>query len=137
MLTKDIHKLSALKIAEFVNSGRITAVEIAETTLCRIEAIDPQINAFATVDVDGALSTAKEIDARIGTGDNTLPLAGVPFSVKDLIPTKGVETAYGSHTMEGNVPNSDVTAVEQLKNAGGGIDRQNDNAGVRLRRDYG
>lgn len=110
--------LTATEIAEAVRSGRVTAREVVETTLRRIAEVNPAINAFATVDGDGALLTANRIDAMSKDQRRALPLAGVPFTVKDLIPTAGVATSYGSRAVVGFVPQRDITAIAQLKAAG-------------------
>jgi aspartyl-tRNA(Asn)/glutamyl-tRNA(Gln) amidotransferase subunit A len=115
---KDIHTLSAVEISGDVTAGRTSAVDVTEAILSRVSEIDPLINAYTVVDAEGALDAARNVDAEIAKGNTNLPLAGVPFSVKDLIPTKGVETAYGSHAMAGNIPDTDVTPIVQLKQAG-------------------
>ncbi len=76
------------------------------------------MNAFALVNRDGVRAAARAAD-RHRAGNGVLgPLHGLPFSVKDVIQTKGLETAYGSHLMAGNVPGKDVVAVCRLKMVG-------------------
>ena len=76
------------------------------------------MNAFALVNRDGVRAAARAAD-RHRAGNGVLgPLHGLPFSVKDVIQTKGLETAYGSHLMAGNFPGKDVAAVCWLKTAG-------------------
>ncbi|MGZ0189143.1 MAG: amidase, partial [Alphaproteobacteria bacterium] len=69
-------------------------------------------------DVDGALAAADVADQQMGSGAETGPLHGIPFSVKDLIDTEGMETAFGSYLMQGNVPARDAECVRRLKAAG-------------------
>ena len=86
--------------------------------LDRIAATDGTVNAYSTVDADGALDAARTVDAAVAAGRDPGALAGVPFSVKDLVPTRGVETAYGSHVLAGNIPDRDAEAVARLRRAG-------------------
>ena len=113
-----IHHWSATRIAEAVRQRDLSAREVTQAILDRIRVVDPTIVAYATVDADGALAAADRIDQRIARGESTGPLSGVPFSVKDLIPTAGLETAYGSHLFAGNVPAVDAAAVARLRAAG-------------------
>ena len=117
-MQEDIHTWSASRIAERVRSGRVSATEVARQVLDRIERVDPLVNAYATVDRQAGLAAAAEIDRRVARGEPVGPLAGVPFSVKDLVATAGMETAYGSHVYAGNVPAQDAQAVARLRAAG-------------------
>lgn len=111
-------RLPATQLARAIRQGEIGAEAATAACLARIERIDSQINAFATVDRDRALAAARKVDEARAAGRKLGPLAGVPFTVKDLVNTAGVETAFGSHTMVGNVPAKDVTAVARLRRAG-------------------
>jgi aspartyl-tRNA(Asn)/glutamyl-tRNA(Gln) amidotransferase subunit A len=118
MPEKDIYSLPAVEIARSVNARELRASDVVAGFLERIRTIDPLVNAYAIIDHEGAMAAAANIDAKIAAGKGPLPLAGVPFHVKDVIPTKGLETAYGSHVMAGNIPNEDPTPVAQLREAG-------------------
>ncbi|MFC4270324.1 amidase [Sneathiella chungangensis] len=113
-----IWQQSATEIAKSVTNRELTAYEVTEAVLARIAEVDNKINAYACVDAPGALAAAKELDATIADGKMPGPLAGVPFSVKDLVITKGVETAFGSHIFAGNIPDVDAEAVARLRRAG-------------------
>lgn len=114
----DIWRWSATEVAAAVRARTISAADVTTAVLARIEAAEPVVNAYATVDAEGALRAAGAVDATLAAGGDPGPLAGVPFSVKDLVPTAGVETAYGSHVMVGNVPDRDAEAVARLRRAG-------------------
>jgi len=114
----DIWRWSATEVAAAVRARRVSAVDVTTAVLSRIEAAGTQVNAYATVDADGALRAAGAVDTTLAAGADPGPLAGVPFSVKDLVPTAGVETAYGSHVFAGNVPARDAEAVARLRRAG-------------------
>ncbi|WP_423458529.1 amidase [Ottowia sp. VDI28] len=114
-----LHQWTAVQIADAVARRTVSVREITRAMLDRIGAMDPKINAFACVDAEGALATADALDARLARGENLGPLGGVPFSVKDLIATAGLETAFGSHLLAGNVPARDAVAVARLRAADG------------------
>lgn len=116
--TPEIWQWPATAVADAVRTRQLSAVEVATAVLDRIERADGVVNAYATVDRDGALAAAAAVDAALASGRDPGPLAGVPFSVKDLVVTRGVETAYGSHAFAGNVPDFDAEAVARLRRAG-------------------
>jgi len=101
-----------------IREGRVSAVEAVDNALERIAAIDGELKAFITVDVDGARRAARVTDQRRLAGEELGPLNGVPFSVKDLLDTVGVRTTYGSRSLADNVPEVDVAAVARLRAAG-------------------
>jgi len=109
---------SAFEIREAVCAGRISSREIAEAALRRIEAVDPVLHAFITVEADRALRRAADVDAQIASGNSRLPLAGVPVAIKDNISTRGLRTTCGSKILENYVPPYNATAVERLERAG-------------------
>jgi aspartyl-tRNA(Asn)/glutamyl-tRNA(Gln) amidotransferase subunit A len=108
---------SALEIRESIRSGRTSAVEVCEAALTRIEAANPILNAFHTVDGERALERAAALDAR-RQEDSHLPLFGVPVALKDNICTRGLRTTGGSRILETWVPPYDATVVERLEAAG-------------------
>ncbi len=110
--------MSAVALAADIRAGRVSAREVVEAVLGRIERVDGGLKAYALVDREGAMARAERADARQAAGAALGPLHGVPFSVKDLIDTKGLETAHGSHLMAGNVPARDAVTVARLKAAG-------------------
>jgi len=109
---------TAASIARKVRAGRVSAVKVVEDCLDRIQRLQPKLNAFVTVCADEARAQAAEIDRARAAGEKLGPLAGVPVSVKDILNTKGVRTAWGSRLMESNVPAEDAVAVKRLKVAG-------------------
>ena len=89
-----------------------------DDVIARAVAVEPSLNAFALLDCEAACAAADDLDRRIAAGETPGPLAGVPFSVKDLVATRGMETAYGSHIFAGHVPQEDAEAVARLRRAG-------------------
>jgi aspartyl-tRNA(Asn)/glutamyl-tRNA(Gln) amidotransferase subunit A len=109
---------SAGALAAQIRSGAVTAERAVREALDRIERIQPTLNAFVTVTADEALVAARAADQARTRGDRLGPLHGVPVSIKDILNTKGVRTAWGSHLMADNVPDADAVAVARLKAAG-------------------
>jgi amidase len=103
----------ALELARMVRDGEVTASELVEASLERIEALDPEINAFTSVDAERARATAAEI----GAGDER-PFAGVPTAIKELAPLAGLPMTGGSDLFGHFVPDYDSFAVRRIKDAG-------------------
>ena len=108
---------SALEIREAIRAGRTSTVEVCASTLTRIAAADPVLNAFRTLDADRVLARAAALDAR-RSEDNHLPLFGVPIALKDNLCTRGLRTTAGSRILEHYLPPYDATVVERLEAAG-------------------
>jgi aspartyl-tRNA(Asn)/glutamyl-tRNA(Gln) amidotransferase subunit A len=111
--------MTATEVAEAVKAKRITALDVVESALTRIQACDPVLNAFTTVTAARARQKAAEVDATIAAGGNPGPLAGATFAVKNLIDIKGVSTLAGSKINADLPPASrDATLIERLDAAG-------------------
>ena len=109
-----IHR-SATEIAAAVATGEISAVEVTQAHLDRIEQVDGDVKAFLYVDRDGALEQAKAVDKKRTSGEKLSPLAGVPLALKDVMVQKGIPTTCGSKMLEGWRPPYDATVVSRLK----------------------
>ncbi|WP_158810418.1 amidase [Beijerinckia sp. L45] len=116
--THDICDLSATDIATKIRRKELSAVEVTEAHLQRIDALDGQLHAFCTPTPDLAREIARNIDADIMAGREVGQLAGVPLGVKDLICTAGIRTVSGSVAYKDFVPDEDDVCVERLKAAG-------------------
>jgi aspartyl-tRNA(Asn)/glutamyl-tRNA(Gln) amidotransferase subunit A len=111
-------ELDALTLTREIRAKRISPVEVVETVLRRIEALQPTVNAFITVTADEAREQARRAEAAVTRGFEMGPLHGVPFSVKDLLFTKGTRTTMGSHIFADQVPTEDAVAVRRMRVAG-------------------
>ena len=100
-----------------LDAREVSAVELATLFLHRIESLNPQLNAFITVDREGALTAARTADERIARGEAG-PLTGIPIAHKDLFCTEGVLTTCGSKMLSNFVSPYDAHIVERLKAAG-------------------
>jgi len=114
----DLTTLTAAETADKVASGEVSAVEVAQAHLDRIDAVDGKLKAFLHVDTEGALEAAKAVDAHRAAGDQLGPLAGVPLAMKDVVVTKGLPTTSGSKILQGWIPPYDATISKRVKDAG-------------------
>jgi aspartyl-tRNA(Asn)/glutamyl-tRNA(Gln) amidotransferase subunit A len=96
----------------------ITALEITNTCLRRIEELQPRLNAFIRVMADQARRDAEAADRELAAGRDRGPLHGVPIAIKDLIDIKGVPTTAASRVREGHVAVADAPVITRLRNAG-------------------
>ena len=110
------HRHSLTELAAMLRAREISALELTEHFLARIEAADA-LNAFITVDADGARAQARAADAQLA-GDAPPPLCGVPIVHKDIFCTRGVKTSSGSRMLDNFVAPYDATVVERLAAAG-------------------
>ncbi|AEM81589.1 Asp-tRNA(Asn)/Glu-tRNA(Gln) amidotransferase subunit GatA [Streptomyces violaceusniger] len=113
----DLTRLTAAEIAARIASGEVTAVEVTEAHLARIEAVDEKVHAFLHVDREGALAQARAVDEKRERGEELGPLAGVPLALKDIFTTKGIPTTVGSKILEGWIPPYDATVTQRLRDA--------------------
>ncbi|WP_413103421.1 Asp-tRNA(Asn)/Glu-tRNA(Gln) amidotransferase subunit GatA [Streptomyces sp. Inha503] len=113
----DLTRLTAAEIAARIASGEVTAVEVTEAHLARIEAVDEKVHAFLHVDREGALAQARAVDAKRERGEELGPLAGVPLALKDIFTTKGIPTTVGSKILDGWIPPYDATVTQRLRDA--------------------
>jgi Asp-tRNA(Asn)/Glu-tRNA(Gln) amidotransferase A subunit family amidase len=101
-----------------IRDKEVSPVEVVDAVLARIDRINPRINAYCTVTVDHARAAAREAEAAVTRSGTLGPLHGVPYSLKDLTPTKGIRTTMGSKIFEHNVPSEDAILVERMRAAG-------------------
>jgi aspartyl-tRNA(Asn)/glutamyl-tRNA(Gln) amidotransferase subunit A len=111
-------RTDALTLARRIRTKEISPVAVVEAVLQRIEALQPTVNAFVTVTADEARAAARRAEAAVMAGDRLGPLHGVPFSVKDLLFTKGARTTMGSLIFADQVPTEDAVPVRRLREAG-------------------
>ncbi|MBI4767109.1 MAG: hypothetical protein HY787_21395 [Deltaproteobacteria bacterium] len=116
---KSFFYTSARELARLVRRKELSPVEIIKAYIRRIETVNPMVNAFCTTTFDSAIKEAKQAELAVMKNKALGPLHGVPFSVKDLVCTKGVRTMRGSKIFESFVPQDDAPLVERLKKAGG------------------
>ena len=114
----DLIRTTAADLAASIAAGEVSAVEVTEAHLERIEAVDALVHAFLHLDREGALAAARGVDERRAAGEPLGPLAGVPLALKDVLTQCGVPTTCGSRILEGWRPPYDATVTRRLKEAG-------------------
>ena len=114
----EILSLSAVELGKKIAGGEITSVEATKAYLDHIGAVEKDINAYVTVDTEGALKAAEEADKKIKEGTFKGPFAGVPVAIKDNMCIEGMLTSCSSHILDNFHPTYTATAVEMLKEAG-------------------
>jgi aspartyl-tRNA(Asn)/glutamyl-tRNA(Gln) amidotransferase subunit A len=105
-------------VREALAAKKVSARELAGEFYKRIEARNPELNAYLTLSRERAYAQTERVDAMVAAGKPLPPLAGVPIAIKDVISTRGIKTTCGSKILEKYVPAYDATAVERLEKAG-------------------
>jgi hypothetical protein len=113
-----ICQMDTTSLTRSIVARELSPVEVVEAVLDRLERLDPTLHMFTTVVPDQAREEAKRLEAEIAAGREVGTLAGVPTGVKDLIYTKGIRTASGSHAYADFVPDEDDVVVERIRAAG-------------------
>ena len=109
----------ASELVSLYRRRRVSPLEVVRAVLARIERVNPPLMAYCTVAAHQAVAAARRATAALGKRGAALgPLHGVPVSIKDLTPTKGIRTTWGSKIYEDHVPEADGLVVERLKAAG-------------------
>lgn len=108
--------LPAAEIARAVSACEMSAVEVIEACLRRVDRLNDTLNAIVTLNPT-VVDEAREQDDRVADGE-TLPLAGVPVGIKDVTPVAGLRTTYGSPVYTQHVPYEDALIVQRLRAAG-------------------
>ena len=116
--SSDLCFRSAAGLVRAIASREVSAVEVMEAHLARIEEVNPAVNAIVTLVPDAARRGAEAADAAVARGDVLGPLHGLPVAHKDLTWTKGIRTTFGSPLFERFVPDADAIIVERLRAAG-------------------
>ncbi|MET4638570.1 Asp-tRNA(Asn)/Glu-tRNA(Gln) amidotransferase subunit GatA [Mycetocola sp. 2940] len=113
----DIIRLTAADLAAKLQAGEVSAVEVTQAHLDRIDAVDHDVHAFLHVS-GSALDTARRIDEQRAAGEKLGPLAGVPLAVKDVLVTTDMPSTSGSRILEGYMSPFDATVVKRAREAG-------------------
>ena len=110
--------LTALELGKKIKAGEITSLQATEAVIKQIKAVEEQVHSYVTLDEEGAMKRAKEVQAQIEAGTLTGPLAGVPAAIKDNMCTKDMRTTCSSKILENFVPIYTAEAVLNLEKAG-------------------
>ena len=119
MNATDLCFTPATELGRLYRARQLSPVEVTEAVLARIDRLNPRLHAFLTVTADHARELARAAETRATRGALQGPLDGIPYSLKDLEPTAGIRTTYGSKFFESNVPTADGTVAARLRATGG------------------
>ena len=111
-------KLTAVELSNQIKAGQVKVVEALDAIFSVIEKEESNLGCYVTLEKEKAYEKATEVQAKIGAGELTGPLAGVPFAIKDNMCTKGVLTTCSSKILENFIPTYDAQAVANLEAAG-------------------
>lgn len=114
----DITKMTALELGKKIQNRELSAVDAVRAYLRQIDKVEGKVHGFVTVDREGALKRAQEVQCRIDGGELQTPIAGVPVAVKDNLCTKDMLTTCGSKILENFKPSYTAEAVRNLEKAG-------------------
>ncbi len=113
-----LYNLTAHELSAMLSRQEISARELTESVIARIEAVEPKVRAYLTPTHDLARQQAAEVDERRARGDSLSPLAGIPLALKDILCTRGIRTTCASKILHNFVPPYDATVVSRLREAG-------------------
>jgi amidase len=118
MADEALTRKSASALAALIKSRAVSPTEVLDAHLAVIARVNPKLNAIVTLAEDKAREGARSAEAAVAAGGKLGPLHGLPVGIKDVTPTAGIRTTYGSPLYRDNVPAEDAEAVRRLKAAG-------------------
>ncbi len=118
MSTTELALMDIAALAPLIERREVSAAEVMDSQLRRIEALNPDLNAYVSLYPEAAMAAAKAVDAEIAAGNYRGRLHGIPMAVKDLFQVAGMERTCGSRILAEGVANTDATSVARLREAG-------------------
>jgi amidase len=115
---QSLARKSARELVALVASRAVSPVEVLDAHLAVIARVNPKLNAVVTLATDAARQQARTLEAALVRGEQPGSIAGLPIGVKDITPTAGIRTTYGSPLYQDHVPDEDAEVVGRLKAAG-------------------
>jgi amidase len=110
--------LEATELARLIRTRELSAREVMGAHLAQIGRVNKEVNAIVTFLPEQAMERARAANEDLASGEEVGPLHGLPVAHKDLVPTKGVRTTFGSLVYKDFVPDRDALIVERLRDAG-------------------
>src|SRR5881296_216787 len=117
-MSHDLCFSTAVELARRIRAREVSVTEVVQAHLAQIERVNPKVNAIVTLTAERALAEARAKDAALARGEAAGPLFGLPVAHKDLVPTKGIRTTFGSPIYRDYIPEQDALLVERLRAAG-------------------
>jgi aspartyl-tRNA(Asn)/glutamyl-tRNA(Gln) amidotransferase subunit A len=118
MIGEDVLFSGIREIGAHLRARRLSAVDLTEMSLRRLETLGPKLGAVVTVTRERALAQAHRANQELLAGKDRGPLHGIPYGAKDLLATKGIPTTWGAEPLRGQVFDHDATVVRRLEEAG-------------------
>ena len=118
MEKSELLALTAVELGKAIRNGETTAVEAMEAVLEQVDRTENKYNCYVTLDKEGALARAAQVQKKIESGELTGPLAGVPVAIKDNMCTEGMLTTCSSKILNNFIPTFSSEAVRNLEKAG-------------------
>ena len=118
MANESLTQKTAGELVSLIKAREITPVEVLDAHLAVIARVNPKLNAIVTLAAEQAREAALRAGDAVMRGEATGPLHGLPIGIKDVTPTAGIRTTYGSPLYQDHVPAEDAEAVRRLKAAG-------------------
>jgi len=118
VIGEDVFFASIRELGAMLRGRRLSAVDLAEAHLARLETYGPSLGAVVTLTRERALAQAHWANQELLAGRDRGPLHGIPWGAKDLLATKGIPTTWGAEPLRGQVFDYDATVVERLDEAG-------------------
>lgn len=115
----ELFELTAHQLHAKLDKKETSAEEITRSVLTRISKVENSVSAFMSINVDEAISRAREIDVQIASGKPITPLMGIPVAIKDNMCTKGMLTTCSSRILQNYLPPYHATVVDKILQAGG------------------
>src|SRR6202008_5169549 len=117
-LADELNWRPATELARLIRSKAVSPVEVLRSCLETIERLNPKINAICTLAAESAMAAANRPKQAVMAGNEIGLLHGVPIGIKDLTPTAGIRTTFGSPLYANHVPSEDAAVVKRIKQAG-------------------
>src|SRR6266536_1356794 len=117
-MTTELCFMTATELARRIRLREVSVTEVVQTHLAQIDRVNPEVNAIVTLTAERALDEARAKDRALARGEAAGALFGLPVAHKDLVPTRGIRTTYGSPIYRDHVPDEDALIIERLRAAG-------------------
>ena len=118
MSKSEIVNMTATEMVGLIKAKNISATEVMDAHLMQINSVNPKVNAIVTIHPELGIEGAKLADKAIAKGEHLGLLHGLPTAHKDLVPTKGIRTTYGSPLYAAYIPDYSALIVERMQKAG-------------------